>query len=85
MAQGATGSGASGNIATLLSGTQTASAAVATAVMGDDDCCAYCQDVCWWFELASQLCLHLAPATPPALPRLELSVSAISAFLVKPG
>lgn len=83
-----TGSGASGNLAALLSAAHSAAAAVAAgvpAVIGDDDFCAYCQDVCWWFELASQLCHHLAPPSPPALPRLELSVTAISGFLTKPG
>nr|CDS16594.1 protein unc 79 [Echinococcus granulosus] len=76
---GPAGSGASGNLAALLSATQAAVAAV-----GDDDFCAYCQDVCWWFELASLLCHHLAPASPPALPRLELSTSAVGAFLTRP-
>lgn len=79
-AAGLTGSGASGNLAALLSATQAAAAA-----MGEDDVCAYCQDVCWWFELASQLCHHLAPSSPPALPRLELSTSAIGTFLTRPG
>lgn len=75
----------SGNLAALLSATQSAAAVMASSVIGEDDFCAYCQDVCWWFELASLLCHHLAPASPPALPRLELSVTAISAFLTKPG
>ncbi|VDL99008.1 unnamed protein product [Schistocephalus solidus] len=47
-------------------------------------CCLYCQDVCYWFEMASRLCQHLAPASPPALPRLELTVEAVRAFTVKP-
>ncbi|KAL5112757.1 hypothetical protein TcWFU_008571 [Taenia crassiceps] len=81
-ATGLTGSGASGNLAALLSATQAATAAA--VAVGEDDFCAYCQDVCWWFELASLLCQHLAPASPPALPRLELSTSAIGAFLTRP-
>ncbi|VDL19536.1 unnamed protein product [Hymenolepis diminuta] len=78
----------SGNLAALLSATQSAAAVMTSGVpvvISEDDFCAYCQDVCWWFELASLLCHHLAPASPPALPRLELSVTAISAFLTKPG
>ncbi|VDN97331.1 unnamed protein product [Rodentolepis nana] len=77
----------SSNLAALLSATQSGAAAMAAVmpvVIGEEDFCAYCQDVCWWFELASLLCYHLAPASPPALPRLELSVSAISSFLTKP-
>ncbi|VDK37270.1 unnamed protein product, partial [Dibothriocephalus latus] len=47
-------------------------------------CCLFCQDVCYWFEMASRLCQHLAPASPPALPRLELTVEAVRALNVKP-
>lgn len=77
----AAGSGPGGSLAALLNATQPGG----PIVVGDDDFCAYCQDVCLWFELASLLCHHLAPASPPALPRLELSVAAISTFLTKPG
>ncbi|VDD80435.1 unnamed protein product [Mesocestoides corti] len=71
--------GAGGSLAALFSATQS------TAGQVDDDFCAYCQDVCWWFEMASQLCCHIAPASPPALPKLELSATAIGAFLIPPA
>lgn len=69
-----------GNLVALLTGVRGAVGGVI-----DEDVCAYCQDVCWWFELASVLCHHLAPIAPPALPRLELSVASLRAFLEQPG
>ncbi|KAL7061758.1 hypothetical protein AAHC03_0811 [Spirometra sp. Aus1] len=55
-----------------------------TGASDSANCCLFCQDVCYWFEMASRLCQHLAPASPPALPRLDLTVEAVRAFNVKP-